>query len=87
MSPRSRSRDLGAGVLLFAVTLLAYFPALKGGFIWDDDNFLTLNPLIRAPDGLYRFWFTTQATDYWPVTSSTLWLEWRLWGLQAAGYQ
>ena len=44
------------------------------------------NPLIKAADGLRRFWFTTQAPDYWPVTSSELWLEWRLWGGHALGY-
>ena len=81
----SRRRWLAAAALV-GITLLVYLPSLQGGFIWDDDNFLTLNPLIKASDGLYRFWFTTQATDYWPVTSSTLWLEWRLWGPHPAGY-
>jgi len=73
-------------LLLIAAVLLAYLPALRGGFIFDDNVFLTANPLIQAPDGLRRLWFTRQAADYWPVTSSTLWLEWRLWGLNAAGY-
>jgi len=81
----SRRRWLTA-VALAGLTLLAYLPALRGGFIWDDDNFLTLNPLIRAGDGLRRFWFTAQASDYWPVTSTSLWLEWRLWGQNPAGY-
>jgi tetratricopeptide (TPR) repeat protein len=75
-----------AAAALAGITLLAYLPALRGGFIWDDDSFLTLNPLVKASDGLRRFWFTTQAADYWPVTSSTLWVEWRLWGMNAAGY-
>lgn len=79
-------RGWRTAAVLAAATVLAYLPSLSAGFIWDDDNFLTLNPLIRASDGLARFWFTAQATDYWPVTSSTLWLEWRLWGLNAAGY-
>jgi tetratricopeptide (TPR) repeat protein len=75
-----------AAAVLAGVTLLAYLPAFHAGFVWDDDSFLTMNPLIRASDGLHRFWFTTQAADYWPVTSSTLWLEWRLWGMNPAGY-
>jgi Flp pilus assembly protein TadD len=73
----------GALVLL---CLIAYLPTLHNGFVWDDDVFLTKNALIQAPDGLCRFWFSTQPSDYWPVTSTTLWLEWRLWGLHAAGY-
>ena len=85
-APIDSRRPWLAAAVLVGLTLLAYLPSLRAGFIWDDDNFLTLNPLIKASDGLYRFWFTTQATDYWPVTSSTLWLEWRLWGMHAAGY-
>jgi tetratricopeptide (TPR) repeat protein len=81
-----RGRRLWEGALLLCVTIAAYLPALRGGFIWDDDTFLTRNPLMRAGDGLYRFWFTTQAPDYFPVTYSPLWLEWRLWGVHPAGY-
>jgi len=73
-------------LLLIGVTFLAYLPTLKAGFIWDDDTFLTQNPLMKAGDGLYRFWFTTQAPDYFPVTYTPLWLEWRLWGMHAPGY-
>jgi len=76
---------LGAGVIVL-ITLLVYMPAMQAGFIWDDDAFLTENPLIKAHDGLYRFWFTTEAPDYFPLTSSSLWLEWRLWGMNATGY-
>jgi tetratricopeptide (TPR) repeat protein len=79
-------RGFWSVALLFAVSFLAYFPSLRGGFVWDDDAFLTDNKLIHAPDGLYRFWCTTQAPDYWPVASSTLWLEWRLWGMNPTGY-
>jgi hypothetical protein len=69
---------------IVALTLLAYLPALEAGFVWDDDDFLTNNPLIHAQDGLRRFWCTLEAPDYFPLTSTTLWMEWRLWGLHAA---
>ncbi|MGD9022958.1 MAG: tetratricopeptide repeat protein, partial [Deltaproteobacteria bacterium] len=80
-----KSLILGVCVIL-VVTFVAYIPAMRGDFIWDDDSFLTDNPLIKAPDGLYRFWFSTEPPDYFPLTSTTLWLEWRLWGMNAFGY-
>jgi protein O-mannosyl-transferase len=73
-------------VMLAVVTLSAYFPACRGGFIFDDDVALTNNPLIQAADGLRLIWCSRQAADYWPVTASSFWLEWRLWGMNAAGY-
>ena len=76
-----------AGVLLLALSFVAYQPALRGGFIWDDDIYLTGNRLIHAPDGLARFWTSADAMDYYPLSSSVLWLEWRLWGPQVAGYR
>ena len=76
---------LQAGLILL-LTLLAFLPAMRAGFIWDDDTFLTENPRIKAEDGLYRFWCTAEAPDYFPLSSSSLWLEWRLWGMNATGY-
>jgi Flp pilus assembly protein TadD len=72
--------------LIAAVTILAYLPTLRNGFVWDDDAFLTDNKIIKAPDGLRLFWLTKEPQDYWPMTSTTLWCEWRLWGLHAPGY-
>jgi Flp pilus assembly protein TadD len=72
--------------LLLALTALAYAPALRAGFVWDDDASVTGNRFITGPDGLRQLWFTTHAPDYWPVTSSAFWIEWRLWGLHPFGY-
>lgn len=82
----SLKRPLYGIILITFATLIIYIPAIRGGFIWDDDAFVTENPLIHSHDGLYRFWCTTEAPDYFPLTSTTLWLEWRLWGNNAAGY-
>jgi protein O-mannosyl-transferase len=71
---------------LVVATVVAYGPIFHAGFIFDDNVFLTDNPLIAAADGLRRLWFSREAADYWPVTSSTLWLEWRAWGANATGY-
>ena len=77
------------GILIIAATsLLAYAPSLSGGFIWDDkDLYLTQNPIIKSADGLFRFWCTTEPWDCYPVSNSSLWIEWRLWGLNPMGYR
>ena len=89
-SGRPTSRNLSISALqLFSIcliTFLAYLPVWRAGFIWDDDTFLWHNPLIQSADGLWRLWFTTAAPDYFPLTSTTLWLEWRLWGANPLGY-
>ncbi|HKB89643.1 MAG TPA: tetratricopeptide repeat protein, partial [Opitutaceae bacterium] len=71
---------------LFLLTLLAYFPALKAGFIWDDDGHIT-RPELRSIDGLVRIWFELGATQqYYPVLHSAFWLEHQLWGDAPFGY-
>ncbi len=77
-----------AGVAIIVVAaFLAYFPSLSGGFIWDDkDLYLTENPIIKASDGLFRFWCTTEPWDYYPVSNTSLWIEWRLWEMNSTGY-
>lgn len=77
---------IGKALLLSALVLIAYVPAMRAGFNWDDGDFLTQNKMIKAPDGLYRFWFTAEAPDYFPLTSSMLWIEWRLWEMNPMGY-
>jgi len=80
-------RSPGAhAVLLILVTIVVYLPALHAGFFWDDNVLLTENQLVKASDGLWRYWFTTEATEYYPLTGSMRWLEWRLWGMAPMGY-
>jgi tetratricopeptide (TPR) repeat protein len=85
-SPPAGRQEWWWAALLLAATLLAYQPVWRAGFIWDDDEFLTDNPVIKSSDGLYRIWFTASTPDYFPLTSSMLWGEWRLWGNHAPGY-
>jgi len=73
-------RTATLAAMLVTVTFAAYWPAVFAGYVWDDDIFLTENPLIKAGNGLYRIWFTTEPADYFALTSTTRWLEWRIWG-------
>jgi len=71
---------------LVALTFIAYTPALRGGFVWDDALYVRDNPLIKAGNGLRRFWCTSEFTDYYALSNTSLWLEWRLWGNHPLGY-
>ena len=84
---RNAWRSFGGGAaLIVLLTVVAYIPAMRGGFVFDDHVLIQGNWIIKARDGLHRFWFTTQAPDYYPMTWSLWWLEWRWWGDNAAGY-
>ena len=85
-TPPQRITILGKAALIVLASCVAYLPALRGGFILDDHQYLTANPLIKASDGLYRFWLTAEPIDYYPLSNTTLWLEWRLWGTKPTGY-
>ncbi len=41
-------------ILIVVLTLAAYYPALRGGFVWDDDYYVSRNPHMSATDGLLR---------------------------------
>jgi tetratricopeptide (TPR) repeat protein len=72
--------------LLVVVTVSAYLPVFNGGFIWDDNVYVFTNPLVTSSDGLHDIWLTAKSIEYYPMFYSTLWLEWKLWGMDAAGY-
>lgn len=79
---------VAAGVVaIVAAVLLVYWPALHGGFIWDDLLNIDRNPLIRADSGLLRIWLGKgHAFDYYPLTWTTWWIEWRAFGRATTGY-
>ena len=74
------------------ITLLVYVPAIRAGFIWDDDAYVSENPLLRNLSGLGKIWslrlitkrdghryLTSYTPQYYPLVFSTFWLESHLW--------
>jgi tetratricopeptide (TPR) repeat protein len=82
-SPR---RPLAASLFVLPALLIAYWPALQGGFVWDDNAHVTAAAL-RSFHGLWRIWFSLGATQqYYPLLHSAFWLEHHLWGDAVLGY-
>lgn len=85
--PSPRSTALVWWLALFVATLLAYSPALRAGFIWDDQPGHVTKPELRSLAGLARIWFEVGATQqYYPLLHSAFWVEHKLWGDAPFGY-
>jgi tetratricopeptide (TPR) repeat protein len=73
--------------ILAAAVILAYQPAWRAGFIWDDDVYVTHNRLLTASDGLQRIWFSLDSpSQYFPMVYTVLRMERSAWGLAPAGF-
>lgn len=82
------TRHLGvlAGLLVL-LALIAYLPALHGGFIWDDDLYVTQNSMLTDKDGLHEIWFSAHTqSQYFPLVYTTFRFERELWGLNPFGF-
>jgi len=75
-----------AGLVL--LVLIAYGPVLlRGGWIWDDDMYVTQNPTLRTAEGLGQIWANSAPEynkQYYPLVHTSFWLEYHLWGLATA---
>jgi len=73
--------------LIFLATMIVYIPAMRGGYIWDDDHYITENTTLRTSDGLRRIWLEPRALpQYYPLVHTTFWLEYHLWHVHPFGY-
>jgi tetratricopeptide (TPR) repeat protein len=68
---------------LVGLATLAYWPSLRGGFVWDDLVLVTKNPLAAGELNLISVW---GRTDFSLSTVAT-WLEWLVFKDSAPGYR
>ncbi|MGA3018795.1 MAG: tetratricopeptide repeat protein [Bryobacteraceae bacterium] len=87
--PAAKSGGLPGAVgwtALLCATLAAYWPALRGGMLWDDARHVTKADL-QSWHGLWRIWSDLGATQqYYPFLHSAFWVEHRIWGDAVLGY-
>ncbi len=82
------SRGCAVSLSVAAVAFLAYWPCLGGDFIWDDDAWTTnLAALFHNVSGLRAIWsWPTPLQQYYPLTATTFWIDYQLWGFWTAPY-
>ncbi len=77
---------LGLVSLLLLVGAI-YSPGLRNTFIgWDDYPYIRDNALLRSADGLGRIWTTREAPQYYPLTFTSYWIQYQLWGARPTAY-
>jgi tetratricopeptide (TPR) repeat protein/uncharacterized membrane protein YfcA len=80
-------KSILAAIGLLALVWLAYSPVLSAGYIWDDPDYVTRNPVLRSWEGLSDIWISPTSTpQYYPMVFSSFWVEYHLWELHPAGY-
>ena len=72
-----------------AITVLAFFPALKNDFVrWDDDENIIRNHHFRGLglENLKWMFTTLHMWHYQPLSWMTLGADWMIWGLEPFGF-
>jgi tetratricopeptide (TPR) repeat protein len=84
-----------AGPLLILLTILAFWPMFRNGFVWDDQQFIVGNPVLRSlwpvsrffqPQGTVAEGVIYPMTGQRPIMAFTLALDYRFWRLNPFGY-
>ncbi len=87
MLMRERLLPVWKGGLIVLLVILAYFPALHGDFLWDDDTYISANNTLRSLASFQDIWAKLGATEqYYPLTFTLFWIGYHLWGLNPFGY-
>jgi tetratricopeptide (TPR) repeat protein len=82
---------IAAAIAVAVAVLVAYAPALRAGWIWDDDSYVTANALVQRADGLAGIWglardpatggLISNTPQYYPFVFTSFWIEHALFGL------
>jgi tetratricopeptide (TPR) repeat protein len=80
------AKNLLPALAIIAAAFFAYWPALTGTWLWDDNLLVYSNVRLHTFAGLGKIWFAAPTTDYWPLTWTLLWIEWHLWSDAPLGY-
>src|SRR5438270_6184912 len=73
------------GIALVAAVTLAYARVRHAGFIWDDEQHLTQNPVIVGPLSFADIWTSARAV-YYPLVLTTFWILHKFVGLNPLPY-
>jgi tetratricopeptide (TPR) repeat protein len=74
--------------VLALIALVAFWPAINGTFLWDDDQYVIHNHALLDASGLKDIWKIPPGTiQYYPLTFTAFWIEHHIWGNNSLGYR
>ncbi len=74
-------------LLIVAAGFWVFGHALQGGWLMDDDFYLTQNALMHDPARLWKIWFQPGSLiEYYPIEASLQAMQWQLWENATLGY-
>ena len=65
---------------------MGFSPCIRGGWISDDKATIIHNRDLLETGGLGRIWRGADSPDYFPLSETAQWAEWRLFHERTAGY-
>jgi tetratricopeptide (TPR) repeat protein len=76
---------LWGGLILLAALTIFSKPMMQGAFIWDDDRYVEQDRNLRTSQGLADIWTKIGIThggtiQYYPLTFTSFWIEYQLFG-------
>jgi hypothetical protein len=77
-------------LVLGVLVVLAYFPTLTGDFILDDRPLIQNNSYVKAPQTPISYLSQEDGTGtgyYRPLINFTYWLDYKIWGMNGAGFR
>ncbi|PYI87689.1 MAG: hypothetical protein DMF03_12860, partial [Verrucomicrobia bacterium] len=78
-------RTLALGLILTVAIAIFYSRVRHAGYIWDDEQHLTQNPVIVGPLGFAKIWTSARAV-YYPLVLTTFWTLHKFVGLNPLPY-
>ena len=93
ISPQNKNGQTGwkqillGSVIILGLVFMVYSPVIRGEFLWDDLSIYIDRPVVTSSNALEIVWLKTVwlTTDF-PMTITSFWLEYRLWGKNPTGY-
>jgi tetratricopeptide (TPR) repeat protein len=73
---------VSTALIVALLAIAAHARSLGCGWIWDDDSYITANPVLRSDSGYIEIFFPGKTPQYYPLVFLGFWIEFALVGVE-----